>query len=127
MTELSHDDAARVISRLACEASDLGALLATINQHLNGNRRPGAGALGECAAITTIRCVGGNEFHVASLYLHSGAADLKAAEVARWFTDAGCTDVVVAHVLDDADNFTHDGHAEDGVRPWEVTFHAPAR
>jgi hypothetical protein len=101
-------------------------LLREINVHLNGDRCPSGDALGECAAISTICGESGHLFYVASLYLWHAAAELTAAEVARWFTAAGCEDVQVAHVLHDPGNDVYAGRGHDGVRPWDVTFTLPA-
>jgi hypothetical protein len=102
----------------------LSFVMNSVNERMHpGHNCPGAGALGECAAISTMKGHFGNEFYVASLYLWPAAMDLQAATVAAWFTTAFCKDVIVSAVLHDPDNDTIDG-VTDGGRcwPWEVSF-----
>ncbi len=97
-------------------------LMAVINGHMNGGSCPTGASLGECPAISELRGHYGHTFYAADLYLWPAAEQLTAATVAGWFTQAGCRDVVVSHVLDDADNDTHDGRTIDGARHWDVSF-----
>jgi hypothetical protein len=97
-------------------------LLHAINQRMHkGSTCPGAGSLGECAAISDLIGESGHKFHVASLYLWPAAVDLNPATVAAWFIEAGCTEVVVSAILHDPDNDTING-LSGGARPWEVSF-----
>ncbi len=98
-----------------------------INHFMNGGGCPAAGSLGECAAITESRSDGSASSHyTACLYLHSGADDLTASEVASWFHALGATDVVVSAVLYDKDNNILNGSSvDDGVRPWDVSYFLP--
>lgn len=102
-------------------------VLEAINYRMNGGGCPGAGSLGECAAITESRAEGSaSSYHTAHLYLHSGADDLTPAEVASWFHKIGATDVVVSAVLYDKDNNILNGSSiDDGVRPWDVSYFLP--
>jgi len=102
-------------------------VLEAINYRMNGGGCPGAGSLGECAAITESRADGSaSRYHTAHLYLHSGADDLTPAEVASWFHKLGATDVVVSAVLYDKDNNILNGSSiDDGVRPWDVSYFLP--
>jgi hypothetical protein len=102
-------------------------VLEAINYRMNGGGCPGAGSLGECAAITESRAEGSaSSYHTAHLYLHSGADDLTPAEVASWFHKLGATDVVVSAVLYDKDNNILNGSSiDDGVRPWDVSYFLP--
>lgn len=100
-------------------ASDI---LFAINGHMNGGKCPTSASLGECAAISTMIGASGHTYYAASLYLWRAATDLKAADVARWFTDAGALSPIVSAVLHDADNATFAGFTDDGARHWEVSF-----
>lgn len=99
-------------------------VLEAINNRMNGGWCPAAGSLGECAAITKSTAEGSaSGYYTACLYLHSGADDLTAAEVAGWFRELGATDVVVSAVLHDEDNNIMNGSSiDDGVRLWEVDY-----
>ena len=118
----------RCVLRLAMttEENEMNVLEA-INYRMNGGGCPGAGSLGECAAITESRAEGSaSSYHTAHLYLHSGADDLTPAEVASWFHKLGATDVVVSAVLYDKDNNILNGSSiDDGVRPWDVSYFLP--
>ena len=100
----------------------LNFVLATVNERMHSGTCPGAGALGECAAITPIQGSSGHVYYIAHLYLWPAAMDLQAATVAAWFASAFCTDIVVSAVLHDPENSTVDGVMDDGVWPWEVSF-----
>lgn len=103
-------------------AEHLRFVMASVNRRMHEGPCPGAGSLGECAAITPLEGASGNAFYVASLYLWPAAMDLQAATVAAWFTAAFCTNVIVSAVLHDPGNSVIDGVASDGVWPWEVSF-----
>ena len=111
---------------MTTEGSEMNVLEA-INYRMNGGGCPGAGSLGECAAITESTAEGSaSSYHTAHLYLHSGADDLTPAEVASWFHKLGATDVVVSAVLYDKDNNILNGSSiDDGVRPWDVSYFLP--
>lgn len=98
-------------------------LLYTINAHMNGGRCPDGKSLGECAAIGQL-CDEGRAYE-AYLYLWPAANDLKPAEVAQWFLDAGCVNPLVTAVLHDPENDVADAITPDGVRPWVVSFEIP--
>lgn len=105
------------------EDQHLSFVMRSVNGRMHpGSQCPGAGALGECAAITPLTGYSGHKFFIASLYLWPAAMDLQAATVAAWFTEAFCTNVIVSAVLHDPDNETIDGVSQDGVWPWEVSF-----
>jgi hypothetical protein len=102
-------------------------VLEAINYRMNGGGCPGAGSLGECAAITSFQALdSATPCYIAHLYLWSGADDLTSAEVARWFHELGATDVVVSAVLFDHDNDVLNGACViDGARPWDVSYLMP--
>ncbi len=101
-------------------------LIETINARMNGGRCPVAGSLGECAAIGPRSDTDPNSAYVAHLYLWPAADNLKPAEVAQWFLDAGCINIAVIAVLHDEMYGITDGHdGIDGVRPWRVIFDIP--
>jgi hypothetical protein len=76
----------------------LSFVLAVVNGRMHEGTCPGAGALGECAAISPITGYSGHTFYVASLYLWDAAMHLQPATVAAWFTAAFCTNVVVSAI-----------------------------
>lgn len=96
---------------------------ATVNERMHpGHRCPGAGALGECAAISELKGASGHSYYVASLYLWPAAMDLQPATVAAWFAEADCEDITVSAVLHQPINGVVDGVTSDRVWPWEVSF-----
>lgn len=93
-------------------------ILAQINQHMHEGLCPTAGCIGECAAIIHIE----NGWQIAMLYIWDHAFH-DSERVAKWFHDAGATDVTVMHVLYDSDNGDRNGHVEGGgARAWQVQF-----
>lgn len=101
----------------------LWGVMAAVNDHMHpGSRCPGAGTLGECAAISTLRGHSGQPFYQAHLYVWPAASALEPATVAAWFQEAGCREITVAAVIHDAGNEVVNGVAQDGARPWDVSF-----
>lgn len=102
-------------------------VLKEINLRMNGGWCPGQGALGECAAITEVHAKGSEgSYFAAHLYLHCAASKLSVEEVAGWFHQIGCLDVVISLVLYDPDNNILNGVSiDDGVRAWDVIYRLP--
>lgn len=85
---------------------------------------PDASSLGECAAV--MQCIAPADAWLACLYLWPAGANLSTDDVAGWFRELACRDVVVTPVIDDPLNDIVDGVCTiDGARPWDVTFRLP--
>lgn len=95
-------------------------VLAKINGHMHEGACPTAGCLGECAAMDETSP--GNWW--AALYIWDKEFN-DSTRVAKWFHDAGATDVLISHVLYDSVNDDRDGKCFDGVRAWHVEFAMP--
>lgn len=96
-----------------------------INRHMHEGSCPGAGSLGECPAIWLRHSNATHGHYSAAVYLWPAAADLKFAEVARWFSEAtGLPDeeVLVELIVHDTWNDTREGLCSDGARPLSVSF-----
>lgn len=105
------------------EVERIWSVMAIINERMHpGSACPGAGALGECAAISTLHGHSGARFYQAHLYLWPAADALQPSTVAEWFKEAGCHSITVAAVIHDPDNEVADGVAHDQARPWDVSF-----
>lgn len=102
---------------------DIDALARIIKNRLHSSVCPGQGALGELAYITQEGVDDGTPYYQAWMYAWSD--DLTSTEVARWFTEAGCTNVNIFHQLHDPDNDISEGRSTlDGVRPLMIYFSA---
>lgn len=111
---------ARNWKRDVCERVSL-----QLNRRLNGGGCPGAGALGECAAVYDVDVSedGARTWFAAEIYLWKAADGLAASTLAEWIraagVDGGC---VISHVLHDPINETFDGRCSDGVRHFRAEF-----
>lgn len=98
---------------------------AAISRQMHDGTCPGAGSLGECAAVWLRGSHSNTAFYAAAVYLWPAAAALKFADVARWFQDAtGCEadDVIVHVIVHDPYNDTLEGFCHDGARALDVSF-----
>lgn len=95
-----------------------------------GTSCPGAGALGECAAIVDL----GPSWHFeggrmleAQIYLWPAGRTLVPVNLRSCLIAAKCALIVIQHTLDDEDNGICSGETDDGAVPWTVFFHAPVQ
>lgn len=99
---------------------DINVLALHIRMQLHSGICPGQGAKGELAYIMPAANTSGWD-----AWIYAWSDDLKASEIAAWFTDFGCTGVLVFHQMHDEDNEIVEGRSTlDNVRPFLVTFHA---
>ena len=96
-----------------------------VNRGLNGGDCPGAGALGECAAVYEMRVDenGAGASFSAEVYLAPRAARFTATTLAEWIEACGGIEPCISHVLHDPYNGTADGFCSgDGARHWRAEF-----
>lgn len=92
-------------------------VMAKINGQLHEGRCLQSGCIGECAAIC--ETMPGRWW--AALYIWDNEFN-DSSRAAKWFHDAGASEVLIYHVLYDGANGDRDGRTFDGVRAWHVEF-----